>query len=88
CISCWAASSLALTEARHIHNLNCFFSSSDMVIPITLQTNLILPSFQPRGSLSLCYLPTCMNANLGSALQKGDEIAGASTNDPHGIGRK
>ncbi|KAM9402830.1 uncharacterized protein ACWYII_029749 isoform 9-T9 [Salvelinus alpinus] len=40
------------------------------------------------GSVSLCYLPTCMNANLGSALQKGDEIAGASTNDPHGIGRK
>ncbi|XP_055761626.1 uncharacterized protein zgc:193726 isoform X9 [Salvelinus fontinalis] len=55
----------------------------------TLQTsNLILPSFQSRGSVSLCYLPTCMNANLGSALQKGDEIAGASTNDPHGIGRK
>ncbi|KAM9402827.1 uncharacterized protein ACWYII_029749 isoform 6-T6 [Salvelinus alpinus] len=70
--------------------------SSDMVIAAclttqqdTLQTsNLILPSFQSRGSVSLCYLPTCMNANLGSALQKGDEIAGASTNDPHGIGRK
>ncbi|XP_055761625.1 uncharacterized protein zgc:193726 isoform X8 [Salvelinus fontinalis] len=70
--------------------------SSDTVIAAclptqqdTLQTsNLILPSFQSRGSVSLCYLPTCMNANLGSALQKGDEIAGASTNDPHGIGRK
>ncbi|XP_036800373.1 uncharacterized protein zgc:193726 isoform X5 [Oncorhynchus mykiss] len=44
--------------------------------------------FPFQGSVSLCYLPTCMNANLGSALQKGDEIAGASTNDPHGIGRK
>ncbi|XP_041713395.1 uncharacterized protein zgc:193726 isoform X2 [Coregonus clupeaformis] len=69
---------------------------SDTVIAACLTTqqdplqtsNLILPSFQSRGSASLCYLPTCMNSNLGSALQKGDEIAGASTKDPHGIGRK
>uniref|UniRef100_A0A8C8MJE6 Uncharacterized protein n=1 Tax=Oncorhynchus tshawytscha TaxID=74940 RepID=A0A8C8MJE6_ONCTS len=86
CISCWAASSLALREASQFESR--VSNPRSAVIPITFQTNLILPSFQPRGSVSLCYLPTCMNANLGSALQKGDEIAGASTNDPHGIGRK
>ncbi|XP_020308747.1 uncharacterized protein zgc:193726 isoform X3 [Oncorhynchus kisutch] len=72
------------------------FMSNETEIPFPFQIILPMENMSPLldydhaipGSLSLCYLPTCMNANLGSALQKGDEIAGASTNDPHGIGRK
>ncbi|XP_036800371.1 uncharacterized protein zgc:193726 isoform X3 [Oncorhynchus mykiss] len=65
------------------------FMSNETEIPFPFQIILPMENMSPLlGSVSLCYLPTCMNANLGSALQKGDEIAGASTNDPHGIGRK
>ncbi len=35
-----------------------------------------------------CVLSTCLTANLGSALQGGDETAGGSTKDPFGIGKK
>ncbi|XP_041713396.1 uncharacterized protein zgc:193726 isoform X3 [Coregonus clupeaformis] len=70
--------------------------SNETEIPFHFQMMLPMENMSPLldydhaipGSASLCYLPTCMNSNLGSALQKGDEIAGASTKDPHGIGRK
>lgn len=35
-----------------------------------------------------CMLPTCALSNLGNLLSSGDEIAGSSTSDPHGIGKK
>ncbi|XP_041820263.1 uncharacterized protein zgc:193726 [Chelmon rostratus] len=35
-----------------------------------------------------CVLSTCLTANLGSALQGGDETAGGATTDPFGIGKK
>lgn len=35
-----------------------------------------------------CVLSTCLTANLGSALQGGDETAGRITTDPFGIGKK
>nr|XP_046235395.1 uncharacterized protein zgc:193726 isoform X2 [Scatophagus argus] len=35
-----------------------------------------------------CVLSTCLTANLGSALQGGDEKAGGATTDPFGIGKK
>nr|XP_046235399.1 uncharacterized protein zgc:193726 isoform X6 [Scatophagus argus] len=46
-------------------------------------------SFSPfiTGARS-CVLSTCLTANLGSALQGGDEKAGGATTDPFGIGKK
>uniref|UniRef100_A0A1A8BX94 Hypothetical LOC561161 n=1 Tax=Nothobranchius kadleci TaxID=1051664 RepID=A0A1A8BX94_NOTKA len=35
-----------------------------------------------------CFLSTCLTANLGSDLQRGDEKAGSLTTDPFGNGRK
>ncbi|XP_055017111.1 uncharacterized protein zgc:193726 isoform X2 [Boleophthalmus pectinirostris] len=38
--------------------------------------------------LNGCPLPTCLTDNLVSSLQTGDEIAGKSTTDPLGNGKK
>ncbi|KAK2859275.1 hypothetical protein Q5P01_003895 [Channa striata] len=41
-----------------------------------------------HSEMKRCFLPTCGTANLGSALQVGDEKAGSATNDPYGNGKK
>ncbi|XP_067110873.1 uncharacterized protein zgc:193726 isoform X2 [Osmerus mordax] len=46
------------------------------------------PDMIVRVGAKQCILPTCMTAVLGSSLQIGDEIAGSSTRDPQGIGKK
>ncbi|KAL2102122.1 hypothetical protein ACEWY4_001290 [Coilia grayii] len=38
--------------------------------------------------VSGCLLPTCALQNLGNSLNSGDEIAGSSTSDPYGVGKK
>nr|XP_046235397.1 uncharacterized protein zgc:193726 isoform X4 [Scatophagus argus] len=47
----------------------------------------VLPLGKVTGARS-CVLSTCLTANLGSALQGGDEKAGGATTDPFGIGKK
>lgn len=55
---------------------------------------MVLPEIEPekrspKARLGVgCPLPTCLTANLGSFLQTGDEIAGQSTSDPFGNGKK
>nr|XP_033958489.1 uncharacterized protein zgc:193726 isoform X2 [Pseudochaenichthys georgianus] len=41
-----------------------------------------------RRFYAQCVLSTCLTANLGSSLQRGDEMAGREASDPFGPGRK
>ncbi|XP_041934556.1 uncharacterized protein zgc:193726 isoform X4 [Alosa sapidissima] len=54
--------------------------------PPFIEPLILLNSVYERGHG--CLLPTCALSNLGNSLNTGDEEAGSSTSDPHGIGKK
>ncbi|XP_042565953.1 uncharacterized protein zgc:193726 [Clupea harengus] len=69
-------------------------TGSDLAINNTIMITTLSFVFSDAGSYhgpsgaGGCMLPTCALSNLGNLLSSGDEIAGSSTSDPHGIGKK
>ncbi|XP_034001711.1 uncharacterized protein zgc:193726 isoform X2 [Trematomus bernacchii] len=77
------------TETLCLQNIteeiNSTLSSRIRMNSTVMVTAFIPPMrFNTRG----CFLSTCLTANLGSSLQRGDEMAGGAASDAFGPGRK
>ena len=69
-------------------HVTCFISKPTEAFTSPTLVTFFFRTLTGASYPNLCYLPTCMTAILGSSLQIGDEIAGSSTRDPQGIGKK
>ncbi|KAK5921556.1 hypothetical protein CgunFtcFv8_018913 [Champsocephalus gunnari] len=74
------------TETLCLQNITKEINSTTSRMNSTVMVTAVTPF--KRWLYAQCVLSTCLTANLGSSLQRGDEMAGSEASDAFGPGRK